>query len=100
MDNFRSLRPLAPRTFSYDIQLPTKQELAEMGISRIQGPLHVHAQVNFEHFPPLFLRFLARTTGADGPAGHGFNLVSEQRLDQMVRNITGIATGDAVVNIQ
>jgi len=100
VDNFRSLRPLTPRTFSYEIQLPTRQELAEMGISQIQGPLHVHAQVNFEHFPPLFLRFLARTTGPEGPAGHGFNLVSEQRLDQMVRNVTGIATADAVVNIQ
>jgi hypothetical protein len=100
VDNFRSLRPLTPRTLSYDIQLPTRQELAEMGISQIQGPLHVHAQVNFEHFPPLFLRFLARTTGPDGPAGHGFNLVTEQRLDQMVRNITGIASADTVVDVQ
>jgi hypothetical protein len=100
VDNFRSLRPLTPRTFRYDIQLPTKQELADMGISQIQGPLHVHAQVNFEHFPPLFVRFLARTTGAEGPAGHSLNLVSEQLLDQMVRNITGIASADAVVNVQ
>ncbi len=37
-----------------------------MGVT-IQGPLHVHAQINFEHFPPLFMRFLAGVTGATGP---------------------------------
>jgi len=100
VDNYRSLRPLSPRTFSYDIQLPTKQELAEMGISQIQAPLHVHAQINFEHFPPLFVRFLARTTGADGPAGHSLNLVDEQRLDRMIRNVTGITSADVMVGVQ
>ena len=32
VDNFRSLRPLVPRTFRYDIKLPTQAELQEMGI--------------------------------------------------------------------
>ena len=50
----------------------------------LKGPLQVHAQVNFLHFPPLFMRFLARTTGADGPAGHDLNLVDEQRIDDLL----------------
>ena len=43
--NCRSLQPLTPRTFNYEIQLPTQQELQTMGVT-IQGPLHVHAQIN------------------------------------------------------
>ena len=100
VDNFRSLRPLVPRTFKYEITLPTADELKEMGIDSIQGPLHVHAQVNYEHFPPLFLRFLARTTGANGPAGHDLHLLSEQRLDDLLKNIQAIATADTTVNVE
>ena len=77
VDNFRSLQPLHPRTYNYEIQLPTQQQLQAMGVT-LQGPLHVHAQVNFEHFPPLFLRFLAGVTGANGPTGNDLNLVNEQ----------------------
>ncbi len=80
VDNYRSLQPLHPRTFLYNITLPTQQELSQMNVT-IKGPLHVHAQINYEHFPPMLLRFLARTTGAEGPAGHDMNLVSEQLLD-------------------
>jgi hypothetical protein len=58
VDNFRSLEPLVPRTFKYEIRMPTKEELAELGIDSIKAPLHVHAQINYEHFPPLFIRFL------------------------------------------
>lgn len=100
VDNYRSLQPLVPRTFRYDITLPTQEELAEMGMDGIQGPLHVHAQVNYEHFPPLFLRFLTRTTGPNGPAGHDLNLLSEQRLDDLVKNIRGIASADTTVSVQ
>ena len=69
VDNFRSLQPLVPRTFKYDITLPTQEELTEMGVASIKSPLHVHAQINYEHFPPLFVRFLTRTTSATGPSG-------------------------------
>ncbi len=100
VDNYRSLRPLVPRTFRYDIQLPTQAELQEMGVEEIKAPLHVHAQVNYEHFPPLFVRFLARATGPNGPAGHDLHLLSEQRLDDLVKNITGIATADVNVGLQ
>ena len=90
MDNYRSLRPLTPRTFLYTITLPTQAELQEMGITSIKAPLHVHAQMNYEHFPPLFVRFLTRTTGANGPAGHDMHLLSEQRLDDLVKNIQSL----------
>jgi hypothetical protein len=100
VDNYRSLRPLAPRTFRYDIKLPSADELKEMGIDSIQGPLHVHAQVNYEHFPPLFVRFLARTTSADGPSGHDMHMLSEQRLDDLVKNIPAIATADITVEVE
>ena len=98
VDNFRSLRPLVPRTFRYEIKLPTKEELAELGIHSIKAPLHVHAQVNYEHFPPLFLRFLARTTGAEGPAGHDLHLLDESTIDNYLKNITGIASADFTVS--
>jgi hypothetical protein len=100
VDNFRSLQPLTPRTFKYDITLPTKEELAELGITSIKTPLHVHAQINYEHFPPLFTRFLARTTGATGPSGHDLNLITEQRIDDLLKNLRSIASADITVNVE
>jgi hypothetical protein len=100
VDNYRSLRPLVPRTSRYDIKLPTRNELREMGIDSIQGPLHVSAQINYEHFPPLFVRFLARTTSADGPAGHDMHMLSEQRLDDLVKNVPALATAEFTVEVE
>lgn len=100
VDNFRSLQPLVPRTFNYDITLPTQEELAEMGVTSLKAPLHVHAQINYEHFPPLFIRFLIRTTSAAGPSGNNLNLLSEQRLDDLLKNIKSIASADTTVNLQ
>src|SRR5260370_41852536 len=94
----RSLHPLQPRTDSYEIQLPTQQQLQAIGVT-LQGPLHVHAQINFEHFPALFLRYLAGVTGANGPAGHDLNLVNEQRIDAFLKNIQSIASDDFTVNL-
>lgn len=99
VDNYRSLQPLHPRTFLYDITLPTQQELAAMGVT-LKGPIHVHAQINYEHFPPMFMRFLARTTSAEGPAGRDLNLLTEQTIDTYLRNITGIASDDFTVQLQ
>jgi hypothetical protein len=99
VDNFRSLQPLTPRTFSYDITLPSKDELAQLGVT-IQGPLHVHAQINYEHFPPLFVRFLVRTTSASGPSGNDFNLLSEQRIDDLLKNLKSIASADTTISLQ
>ncbi len=99
VDNFRSLQPLTPRTFRYKITLPSASELQELGV-QVAGPLTVHAQVNYEHFPPLFLRYLARTTGANGPAGHDLQLVDEQRIEDLLKNNRGIATADFVVQLQ
>jgi hypothetical protein len=99
VDNYRSLEPLYPRTFRYNITLPTQQELAEMGVT-LKGPIHVHAQINYEHFPPLFARFIARTTGAEGPAGHDLNLVNEQLIDSYLRNIKNVTSDDFTVQLQ
>ncbi len=71
-----------------------------MGIDSIKAPLHVHAQINFEHFPPLFLRFLARTTGPDGPTGHDLKIMSESRIDDLLKNVRNIASADFTVNIE
>jgi hypothetical protein len=99
VDNYRSLQPLKPRTFRYDITLPTQQELAAMGVT-LKAPIHVHAQINYEHFPPMFMRFIARTTGAEGPAGHDMHLADEQLIDTYLHNIKGIASDDFTVQLR
>jgi len=98
VDNFHSLQPLHPRTYDYEIQLPTQQQLQTIGVT-IQGPLHVHAQVNYEHFPPVFMRYLTQVTGALGPTGHNLNLVDEHRIDTLLKNIRDIASDDATVTL-
>ena len=50
-------------------------------------------------FPPLFLRFLARTTGPNGPAGHDLQLVNEQSIDTFLVNIKNIASDDFTVEL-
>jgi hypothetical protein len=99
VDNYRSLQPLHPRTFNYDITLPSAQELAQLGVT-LQSPLHVHAQVNYEHFPPMTVRFVARTTSAEGPSGQDMNLMNEQMLDQFLENIQNIASDDFTVTLK
>ena len=98
VDNYRSLQPLMPRTYRYSITLPTSRQLAEMGV-KLKGPLHVHAQINYEHFPPMTLRFVARTTSAEGPAGHDMNLMNEQLLDGYLRTIGNIASDDFTIQV-
>jgi len=99
VDNFRSLAPLVPRTYLYEITLPTAAELAELGMTGLKGPLHVHAQINYEHFPPLFMRFLARTTGPNGPAGHSLNLLDESTIDNYLKNLPAISSADFTVAV-
>ncbi len=99
VDNYRSLAPLRPTMFDYEVQLPTAAELSELGVT-LKGPLHVHAQVNFEHFPPLFLRFLVATTGANGPTGHDLHLLNEGMIDSFLKNIRSIASADFTVNLE
>lgn len=100
VDNFRSLQPLVPRTFKYDITLPTAEELQEMGVTSLKAPLHIHAQINYEHFPPLFVRYLVRTTGPNGPTGHDLGLLSEQRIDDLLKNLTNLASADVTATVQ
>lgn len=71
-----------------------------MGMDSIKAPLHVHVQVNYEHFPPLFTRFLARTTSAIGPSGNDLNLITEQRIDDLLKNLTSIASADITVDVE
>jgi hypothetical protein len=99
VDNFRSLQPLTPRTFLYEINLPAQSELNEMGVT-LRGPLHVHAQINYEHFPPLFMRYLAKTTGPNGPAGHDMQLLNESTIDTYLKNITSISSDDFTVALE
>lgn len=99
VDNFRSLQPLQPRTFAYQIKLPTQDELKALGVN-LQGPLQVHAEVDYEHFPPLFIRFLARTTGENGPSGHNIMTLSEGTIDTFLKNIKAIATADFTIDLE
>ncbi len=99
VDNYRSLPPLHPREYEYEITLPTQAELAAMGVT-LKGPLHVHAQVNYEHFPPLFLRFLAAATGPNGPTGHDVNLLNENIIDTYLKSIQDVASDDFTVTLQ
>lgn len=55
VDNYRSLQPLTPRTFRYNITLPMQQELSDIGVT-LKRPIHVHAQINYEHLTPNFAR--------------------------------------------
>jgi len=99
VDNYRSLQPLVPREYDYEIELPTQAELAEIGVT-LKSPLHVHAQVNFEHFPPLFLRFLTAATGPNGPTGHDVHLLNESVIDDYLKNVEDIASDDFTVTLQ
>ena len=98
VDNYRALPPLRPTTYRYEVKLPKPEELELLGVE-LEGPLHVRAQVNFLHFPPLFLRFLTRTTSAKGPAGHDFNLVDEKLMDDLLVNVKDIANAETMVNL-
>ncbi len=126
VDNWRALQPLVPRTYRYEVQLPTKAELSALGVD-IVGPIKVRAAVHFQHFPPLFLRFLARTSGSvpyqlpptnarvegfdvsrfgyqgavgkRGPADHDFTLVDEGRIDRHLRIVRDVANAEITVPV-
>jgi len=95
VDNFRSLQPLQPRQFRYTFTMPSAEELKEMGVT-VKAPLHIHAQVNDEHFPPVFLRYLAKTTGPNGPGGDK-QLVTEQTIDTFLKTNRNLASSDLTV---
>lgn len=103
--NWRSLPPLDPRTYYYDIKLPSTKELAKLGIE-IEGQLQVKVQVNFLHFPPVFLRYLIRAVGGVSPevakrespfAIPMPDLYTEARLDSYLRNVEKLATAETTV---
>jgi hypothetical protein len=98
VDNYRSLAPLRPTTFRYQIELPSQDDLAALGV-QLKSPLHVHAQVNYEHFPPVFMRFLANTTGPNGPTGNNLHLIDENRIDTLLENITNLTSADLTVTL-
>ncbi len=114
VDNWRALPPLYPRTYAYEIHLPSAEELAEFGVE-LEGPIQLKAEVHFRHFPPLFLRFLSRVSGAyvernifnlsslarfvglRGPMNRNLNLWDEQRIDDKLRTMRGIAGAEITV---
>ena len=71
-----------------------------MGVQSLKAPLHIHAQINYEHFPPLFVRYLTRTTGPNGPTGHDLGLLTEKRLDDLLKNLTNLASADVTATVQ
>jgi hypothetical protein len=97
VDNYRSLQPLVPRQFRYTFTMPTAAELAELGVT-LKAPLHVHAQVNDEHFPPVFLRYLANTTGPNGPGGDK-QLVTEATIDNFLKTNRNLTSSDLTVTL-
>jgi hypothetical protein len=46
------------------------------------------------------MRFLARTTSATGPSGNNLNLITEQRIDDLLKNLRSIASADFTVNVE
>jgi hypothetical protein len=126
VDNWRALLPLVPRTYRYRVELPSAAQLAELGVE-LEGPIQVRAAVHFQHFPPLFLRFLARVSGAvpyrmpapeerpvgfdasrpgfagfegrRGPADRDYGLVDEQRIDDYLRVVRDIAVAETTVEL-
>ncbi|MEQ9496680.1 MAG: hypothetical protein RIT81_07475 [Deltaproteobacteria bacterium] len=126
VDNWRALQPLVPRTYRYEVMLPTRAKLASLGVD-IVGPIKVQAKVHFQHFPPLFMRFLARTSGSVpyqlpptdarvagfdvarfgyqgaegrlGPADHDFTLMDEARIDRHLKIVRDIATAETMVSV-
>jgi hypothetical protein len=97
VDNFRSLQPLVPRQFRYTFTMPSSEELAEMGVT-LKAPLHIHAQINDEHFPPVFLRYLAKTTGPNGPGGDK-QLLTEATIDSLLKTNQNLAASDATATL-
>ena len=97
VDNYRSLQPLVPRQFRYRITMPTKAQLDEMGVT-LKAPLHIHAQVNDEHFPPVFLRYLAKTAGPNGPGGDK-QLVTEATIDNFLKTNRNLASSDTTATV-
>jgi len=97
VDNYRSLQPLVPRQFRYTFTMPTQEELSEMGVT-LKAPLHVHAQVNDEHFPPVFVRYLIKTTGPNGPGGDK-QIVSEATIDNYLKTNLNLASSDTTATI-
>ncbi len=97
VDNYRSLQPLVPRQFRYRFTLPTQAELDEMGVT-LKAPLHVRAVVHDEHFPPVFVRYLAKTTGPNGPGGDK-QLVTEATIDQLLKTNRNLAASETTVSL-
>ncbi|HEY2379597.1 MAG TPA: hypothetical protein VGK48_00325 [Terriglobia bacterium] len=97
VDNYRSLQPLVPRQFRYQIVMPTQEELNELGVT-LKAPLHIHAQINDEHFPPVFMRYLAKTTGPNGPGGDK-QLLTEQTMDTLLKTNMNLASSDTTATI-
>ncbi|MEL6186000.1 MAG: hypothetical protein AAFU79_15355, partial [Myxococcota bacterium] len=75
MPNNRALRMLQPQRQYYDIRIETQGENA------VVGPLRVSAKLYFRHFPPEFLRLMARVAeGAYSAA------VAQERQDAYFPN--------------
>jgi hypothetical protein len=97
VDNYRSLQPLVPRQFRYRFTLPTQAELDEMGVT-LKAPLHVKAMIHDEHFPPVFIRYIVKTTGPNGPGGDK-QLINENTIDTLLKTNRNLATSETTVTL-
>jgi len=51
-----------------------------------------------QHFPPVFLRYLAKTTGPNGPGGDK-QLVTEKTIDDFLKTNRDLAMADMTVTL-
>ena len=77
--------------------MPTASELAELGVT-LKAPLHIHAQINDEHFPPVFMRYLAKTTGPNGPGGDK-QLLTEATIDTFLKTNMNLTSSDMTATL-
>ena len=62
MPNNRALKFYKPQRHYYDIMVNTNSTLDPNTFGYVKGPIRVSAKLYYRHFPPEFLRLMARTS--------------------------------------
>ena len=69
VDNFRSLQPLHPQTYNYEIELPTQQQLQAMGVT-LQGTIARTRANQLRAFSARLYEVYRRSDGREWAFGH------------------------------